>query len=187
MIWPAIIGAAFFLFVFVIPDWLATRYDSRALCMPIITPYVWDSLPPAVPAWLSRCLPYFWSMVTVGFDKREASAPVDSLAKCGTGVPFIHFLWFTRRSLKFSGSRFWERHISYPPPYLFKLTQSTNLQLALNRSPFKDIVVNWALFIARPVSAPALNKDFRAENMLPEELAWKMWLKKTERDKCRSH
>ncbi len=90
------------LFVFVISNWLAARYDSKALCVPVITPYLWDSLLPAVSAWLSQCLPYFWSMVTVGFDKREPSAPEDSLAKCGIGMPFIHFLWFTRRSLKFS-------------------------------------------------------------------------------------
>lgn len=149
MIWPVIIAAAFFLlFVFVISNWLAARYDSKALCMPIITPRVWDSLQPAASACLSRCLPYFWSMVTVGFDKREAPAPVDSLAKCGTGMPFIHFLWFTLRSLKFSDSRFRERHISYPPPYLLnqlKVQIFSRLWIALFSKTF-NILVNSALF-----------------------------------------
>lgn len=82
------------------------------------TPSLRNTQLPAKPGSPLSTFLNFWLMVT-GFDKREASVPVDSLAKYEIGVPFIHFLWFTRCCLKLSDfALLGTSHLILPPPYL---------------------------------------------------------------------
>lgn len=153
--------------MFVISNWLAARYDSKALCVPVITPCL-HSLLPAVSAWLSQCLPYFWSMVTVGFDKREASAPVDSLAKCRIGMPFIHFLWFTCRSLKFSDLVLLGTFLIPLLTFLngCKVQIFSCFWITLVSKMF-NIILNPALCMSWPICPAAFNKELKEESLWP--------------------
>lgn len=87
---------------------------------------------------LSQCFPYFCSVVTVGFDKREAPFPVDFFSKCGIGVPFIHSLWFRSCCWKFSDSVLLGASHFSSPSLPIKRTGSTNLFLPLNPSFYRQ-------------------------------------------------
>lgn len=91
-------------FVFVISNWLATRYDCTAFCMPVITlPFSAFHhrllfQPDAPGAFLSigwKTWGFFFF-----FCKKRSFLPLWTLfAKCKIGMPFIQSLWFTSGGL----------------------------------------------------------------------------------------